>query len=73
MQISNDFVRALVYRCGDGGDYCTSKFTKVLVIFIVKHAQSAPVAVRSKVWVCCCLFVGISGSNPAVGMDACLL
>jgi len=34
---------------------------------------STPVAARSKAWVCCRLFGGIAGSNPAVSMDVCLL
>ena len=32
-----------------------------------------PVAVRSKAWVCGRSFVGIVRSNPAGGMDVCLL
>jgi hypothetical protein len=31
------------------------------------------VAVRSKAWVCGCSLTGIVGSNPAEGMDVCLL
>jgi hypothetical protein len=32
-----------------------------------------PVALRSKVWVCGRSLIGIVGSNPARGMDVCLL
>jgi hypothetical protein len=32
-----------------------------------------PVAVRSKAWVCGRSLTGIVGSNPAKGMDVCLL
>ena len=32
-----------------------------------------PVAARSKAWVCSSLLVGIAGSNPAEGMDVCLV
>jgi len=32
-----------------------------------------PVAARSNIWVCGRSFVGIVGSNPTGGMDACLL
>ena len=32
-----------------------------------------PVAVRSKAWVCGLSLAGIVGSNPAGGMDVCLL
>jgi hypothetical protein len=32
-----------------------------------------PVVARSKAWVCDRLLVGIVGSNPAGGMDVCLL
>jgi hypothetical protein len=31
------------------------------------------VAARSKVWVCARSLVGIAGSNPAGGMDVCLM
>jgi hypothetical protein len=31
------------------------------------------VAARSKAWVCFCSLAGIVGSNPAVGMEICLL
>jgi len=34
---------------------------------------AVPVAAQSKVWVCGCLLAGIVGSNPAGGMDVCLL
>jgi hypothetical protein len=34
---------------------------------------SIPVAARSKVWTCGCSLAGIVGSNPAGGMDVCLL
>jgi hypothetical protein len=32
-----------------------------------------PVAAQSKAWVCGHLVAGIAGSNPAQGMDVCLL
>jgi hypothetical protein len=32
-----------------------------------------PATARSKAWTCCRLLVGIAGSNPAEGMDVCLL
>ena len=32
-----------------------------------------PVAVQSKAWVCGCSLAGIAGSNPARGVDVCLL
>ena len=32
-----------------------------------------PVAALSKMWVCGCLPAEIVGSNPAVGVDVCLL
>jgi hypothetical protein len=35
--------------------------------------MSVPVAVRSKAWVCGRSVAGIVGSNPAGGMDVCLL
>ena len=31
------------------------------------------VATLSKAWVCCLSLAGIEGSNPAGGMDVCLL
>ena len=35
--------------------------------------QPIPVAERSKAWVCSRSLAGIAGSNPAGGMDVCLL
>jgi hypothetical protein len=32
-----------------------------------------PVAARSKAWVCDLSLAGVAGSNPAIGMDVCLL
>jgi hypothetical protein len=32
-----------------------------------------PAAARFKAWVCCHSLAGIAGSNPAKGMDVCLL
>jgi hypothetical protein len=43
-------------------------------IFILKQfAMPIPLATRSKAWVCGRALVGIVGSNPARGMDVCLL
>jgi hypothetical protein len=36
-------------------------------------SKPIPVAVLSKEWVCSRLIAGIVGSNPAEGMDVCLL
>ena len=35
--------------------------------------EPVPVAARSKAWVCDYSLAGIAGSNPAGGMDVCLL
>ena len=40
---------------------------------LLSKFNAYPVAERSKVWICGCLFAGITGSNPARGMDVCLL
>jgi len=37
------------------------------------NSLPVPVAARSKAWVCGCTLAEIAGSNPAGGMDACLL
>jgi hypothetical protein len=37
----------------------------------MKYDKPIPVAARSKAWVC--LVAGIAGSNPAKGMDVCLV
>ena len=37
------------------------------------NGQTVPVAVRSKAWVCGHSLAGIVGSNPAEGIDVCLL
>ena len=38
-----------------------------------KQYKPIPVAARSKAWVCGLPLAGIAGSNPAGGMDVCLL
>jgi hypothetical protein len=38
-----------------------------------REASLLTVAARSKAWVCGRSFTGIAGSNPARGMDVCLL
>ena len=40
---------------------------------IVIQRMSIPVAAWSKAWVCSCSLTGNAGSNPAGGMDVCLL
>jgi hypothetical protein len=42
-------------------------------IITVEVIQPIPVAARSEAWVCGGLLGGIMGSNPAGGMDICLL
>jgi hypothetical protein len=39
----------------------------------IKYLSVAPVAARSKAWDCCRVLAGIADSNPAGGMDVCLL
>jgi hypothetical protein len=39
----------------------------------VKYTNPIPVAARSKAWVCGRSYTEIVGSNPAEGMDVCLL
>jgi hypothetical protein len=54
-----------------GGMYectCTSRGRQITVRF-----GPIPVAARSKAWVCVRLLAGIVASNPAEGMDVCLL
>jgi hypothetical protein len=51
-------------------------FEKVVLrgIFVRKGEKvPIPVAERSKAWVCSCSPAEIAGSNPAGGMDVCLL
>lgn len=43
-----------------------------IILHIIKK-NSIPVVMRSKVWVCNRLLVGIVGSNPARGVHVCLL
>ena len=44
-----------------------------LLSHILKLHQPIPVAERYKAWVCGRSLAGIAGSNPAGGMDVCLL
>ena len=45
----------------------------VLYVFTIVHLLPIPVAERSKAWVCSRSHAGIAGSNPAGGVDVCLL
>ena len=40
---------------------------------VLAYRGPISVAARSQAWVCSRLFPGIAGSNPAEGMDVCLL
>jgi hypothetical protein len=42
-------------------------------MFLSPSVVPVPMAALSKVWVCGRSLLGIAGSNPAVGMDVCLL
>ena len=44
-------------------------------LHLVHELAFKPIAVaaRSKAWVCCSSLAGIAGSNPARGMDDCIL
>ena len=53
------------------GLYLHSRFS--LFSGSYKSEEPVPVAARSKAWVCGRLPAGIVGSNPAGGMDVCLL
>jgi hypothetical protein len=41
--------------------------------YLYGNVKPISVVARSKAWVCIRLTVGIEGSNPAVGIDVCLL
>jgi hypothetical protein len=60
------------YHWNDG---CFQRRSKYVNIYIYTHTHSWPVPVptRSKARVCGLLPAGIAGSNPAEGMDICLL
>ena len=73
------------FDCGSlAGPHCVSYITgfqtpsgESLSVLILAHSviefQPIPVAERSKAWVCSRSPTGIAGSNPAGGMDVCLL
>jgi len=46
---------------------------KLVFRYTIKDAMPVPVAARSKAQVCGSSSAEIVGSNPAVGMDVCLL
>jgi hypothetical protein len=48
-------------------------FMNIILIMLIILIFPIPVAVRSKEWVCGRSLTGIVGSNPAWGMDVCLL
>jgi hypothetical protein len=57
------------------------EFSYYSVLMVIKgsfsvcniHCMQSPVSARSKAWVRGLSLVGIVGSNPAGGMDVCLL
>jgi hypothetical protein len=50
-----------------------SVYTQCAIDIALNVLQQIPVAARSKVWVCGHWIAGIVGSNPAGGMEVCLL
>ena len=48
-------------------DYCTKYWT------VIVYKTPMPLAERSKAWICSRSHAGIADSNPAGGMDVCLL
>jgi hypothetical protein len=58
-------------------EYTFIAVTEILAVPVfycnVQLKMSVPVAARSKAWVCGRSTVEIVGSNPAGGMDVCLL
>ena len=49
------------------------RFFSFIVIFLSISTRPIPVAAQPKTSVCCRTFAGMVGSNPAGGMDVCLL
>jgi hypothetical protein len=49
------------------------KLQGTLVFITCTYTVPIPLAARSKAWVCGCSLAGIAGSNPAMGIDVCLL
>jgi hypothetical protein len=45
----------------------------VNIMYSTWRVQVIPVAAQSKAWLCGRSLAGIAGSNPAKGMDVCLL
>ena len=52
---------------------CASVFSSTIIITYISLQTPIPVAALSKAWVCRRSLAGIVGSNPAWGMDICLL
>jgi ABC-type uncharacterized transport system permease subunit len=49
-------------------------FTGLIPVFYITVTSTLiPVAAQSKAWVCSHSLAGVVGSNPAGGMDVCLL
>jgi len=54
-------------------NYARQSVLENYIIPAPKQTPPIPAAVRSKAWVCDRSLAGIVGSNPAGGMDVCLL
>ena len=61
----------LLHVRGIKRNYSSWKSTSEIYIYYLTFRK--PLAARSKAWVCCRSLAGIAGSNPAGGMDVCLL
>jgi hypothetical protein len=48
-------------------------YADIVIIYITGVIFLIPAAAKSEAWVCVCSLAGIVGSNPAGGMDVCLL
>ena len=64
-------LRVIQSQNSDSNKHLISKFRAYLQLF--KFCLPIPVAERSKAWVCSRSPAEIAGSNPARGMDVCLL
>ena len=63
-----DHVKSVVYKAALG-----EVLLPILLFLPVKFIPKIPAEVRCKAWVCGRSLDGIAGSNPAGGMDVCLL
>jgi hypothetical protein len=69
----NELLYRLRYPCPSFDGIALIIRRRDVVFTLLIAGEPIPVAARSETWICCPSLAAIAGSNPAGGMDVCLL